>query len=884
MRRLVGTLAALAATALAATLVPLGSPALGSPALGSPALGSPALGTPALGTPALGTPALATAEPDGAFRPLPGFRPSGDRVRVEPRAFTAVAVDTGQIRAQLQGAPQRGDAGATVFRIPTPSGGAERFAVQRTQVMQAGLAAAHPELQTWSGVSLDNPGTTAAIDVTPMGFHASVRGPNGRHPWYVDPAYNKPGTTAHLAYYGRSLPADAKRPTETELPRLKRAIDSRLAAGEPAVTRRTYRLALVSDPTYADYFGSANVLAEKVTLINRVNQLYNDDLAIRLVLVDGTDKLNFDTVEKAAGPNGPCGTHPCWTLDPDSPTYVEGQLSYCDVGTLQRNQTVLGQLIGAANYDLGHVALGTNGGGIAGLGVVGSVEKAMGCTGIPDPVGDFYAIDYVAHEVGHQFGGNHTFNGVRWACSGGNRNGPTSVEPGSGSSIMAYPGICTSDDLQPHSDPYFSQRSLTEINRYVSGSALEPIEVQDVSLSGFDADGDALTIDYPGATADPVTLTRGSTYTAAGVEAAVEALTGVDVTVGKWGYDPYAGIYSDPFVYPAPLGEADDAGFQVMFAGDADPYTADSDRLDMKALIVTPSAGVTVTVGESAQGGPPGNGGDSQVTGNRAPVVTAPADRTIPIRTPFTLSGKATDADGDSLTYLWEQNDAGRGGGTPLTSNMKTNGPLFRVFGTFADVSDEAALLSPSPGQNLAGGVPSRTFPDLAQVLRGNTNAVTGFCRRPPQGATTVARRLVDCFSEFLPTAAYADRMHFRLTARDVVPGGGGVGFDDVTLRVARHAGPFLVTSFEKGGRVEGGTRRPITWKVNGTQRLARNVSIVLSTDNGETWGRVLVGKTRNDGRAVVRFPDVTAGKAWVRIEARGNYFFDVNAKSFAIR
>ncbi len=519
---------------------------------------------------------------DATFRQLTNFKPTGSKVRVDPSHYSAVTVDTAAVRSELRNAPKVGAASSRTFKVPTPTGGVERFAVQRTQVMQAKLAAAHPEIQTWSGVSLDHRGTTIALDVTPMGFHASVRGPNGQGAWYVDPAYNKRGTTEHLVYFGSSLPKTTGSPVERELPQLKRAVDrqrtSSRAASSTTVTQRVYRLALISDPTYADYFGTANVLAEKVTLMNRVNQLYNDDAAIRMVLVNGTDKLNFDTIEKATGPDGPCGAHSCYTLDPDSADYVEGQLSYCDLGTLQRNQTVLGQLIGASNYDIGHIALGTNGGGIAGLGVVGSVEKAMGCTGIPAPVGDFFAIDYVAHEIGHQFGGNHTFNGNQWNCEGGNRNQGTSVEPGSGTSIQAYAGICRQDNLQPHSDPYFSQRSIAEFTRYTTGSALNPIEVQDVSLTGFDNAGDSVTIDYPGSTADPVTLTRGSTYTAAKIEDAVEELTGEDVTVGKWGYDPYAGIYSDPVVYPAPLGNPDDTGFQVMFAGDPDPYTTDSDR------------------------------------------------------------------------------------------------------------------------------------------------------------------------------------------------------------------------------------------------------------------------------------------------------------------
>ena len=131
---------------------------------------------------------------------------------------------------------------------------------------------------------------------------------------------------------------------------------------------------------------------------------------------------------------------------------------------------MIGQIIGASNYDIGHLALGQPGGGVANLGVVGRSNKAGGCTGVPTPVGDLYAIDYVAHEMGHQFGGNHTFNGNQLNCSGGNRNGPTSVEPGSGQSIMAYAGICLTDDEQPHSDGYFSERSQQEINAYVSSS------------------------------------------------------------------------------------------------------------------------------------------------------------------------------------------------------------------------------------------------------------------------------------------------------------------------------------------------------------------------------------------------------------------------------
>ena len=235
-----------------------------------------------------------------------------------------------------------------------------------------------------------------------------------------------------------------------------------------------YRLALITDPGYADYFGgSANVTAAKVTLINRVDQLYEEDMSIRLVLVANNDLLNLDTWALATAPNGPCGAAACFT---------QSQVTGCS--STSRARYVIGQIIGASNYDIGHLGLGQPGGGVANLGVVGRSNKAGGCTGIPTPV-VHPAVDYVAHEMGHQFSGNHPFNGNRLNCSGGNRSASNSVEPGSGSSVMAYAGICLTDDLQAHSDPYFSQRSQQEISTYTSSSQAAINEVQTASLRHF---------------------------------------------------------------------------------------------------------------------------------------------------------------------------------------------------------------------------------------------------------------------------------------------------------------------------------------------------------------------------------------------------------------
>lgn len=275
---------------------------------------------------------------------------------------------------------------------------------------------------------------------------------------------------------------------------------------------------------------------------------------------------------------------------------------------------------------------------------------------------------------------------------------------------------------------------------------------------------------------------------------------------------------------------------------------------------------------------------------NSAPEVKAPDDKTIPMRTPFALTGSGTDSDGDDLIYLWEQTNFGNG--TRLASNTKVFGPLFRVFGDDAIVSDEDTLKTPSPGENLADGNPTRVSPDIAQVLEGNTNAASGTCPTPTTPTNQqLPDTLLDCYSEFLPTADYRGSldhtggvMTFRVTARDLYPNGGGLAYDDVALTVDRNAGPFLVTSQAAAGApVAGGSSVPVTWAVNNTQGLAADVKISLSTDGGTTFATVLAAATPNDGSETLTMPNVIASDVRLKIEAVDNYFFDINDASFAL-
>lgn len=846
----------------------------------------PALGAGSSSAQRSTDPSVAADEPgvvDSLFTPLDGFSLAardgdGNRATVRPTEFSAFRLDLAGARDQLT--PAAATAGPVEFSVPDPSGTPVTFSVVEQSVMEPALQAAHPEIRTYTGQADDGTGRSISLGVTRLGFFASVRAPGGGASWYVDPAYQQTSAADYVSYYGAAVPDASpglveRGPVDTaEILAAAPSVAQRPAANTP-VTLRTFRMAFVTDPTYATYFGTANVLSAKATLIARADQIYNDDLAVRFVLINDTDRLNLDTQAKASGANGPCGANACYpatVYSGNAPTGCDGD------GTLiARNEFVLGQIIGADNYDIGHIGLGVNGGGIAGLGVVGGGSKSSGCTGLLTPTGDFYAVDYFAHEVGHQVGGDHTFDGNQVNCASTNRNGSlpgpsTAVEPGSGSTVMAYAGICGQDNLQPHSDPYFSQRSIDEIDAVVTAAPTTVTEVQTVSLAGFDTDGETVQLTYPGAT--PQTLTRGATtYNTATITTAVQNLTGCLAQVA--GYDGAT----------APSG----SGFRVTFG------TTCAGQDERRLGIGTTSAGVTGFVGVQDNGGPTTNQGSTTlVTANHAPQVSAPADKTIPVQTPFTLSGGASDVDGGPLTYLWEQNDAGGVNGTALVANSKAAGALFRVFGTYADVSSTGTLTTPSPGENLATGDATRTFPDLAQVLSGNTNAATGTCPTAPAvpagSGTNVPRATVDCFSEFLPTAAYGNGvqnavLHFRLTARDNAAVGGGTQYDDVALTVDRNAGPFLVTSRPTAGMsATGGSTETVTWSVAGTNAatLAPNVAISLSTDGGSTF-TPLLATTPNDGSQDVTLPNVATSAARLKVEAVGNYFFDVNDAPFTI-
>ena len=177
-----------------------------------------------------------------------------------------------------------------------------------------------------------------------------MRSPHGG--WYIDPYY-RDSQQRYVSYFASQVVNTHGPFVERETLGSARALRA-LRPGSTGDQLRTYRLALLTDPGYSTYFGGpANVTPAKVALINRVSQVYEDETSISLQLIANNDLLNLNTDAEMTGANGPCGGSPCYTAS---------QATSCTGSTLSRTRQVIGLLVGASAFDIGHIALGQPGG------------------------------------------------------------------------------------------------------------------------------------------------------------------------------------------------------------------------------------------------------------------------------------------------------------------------------------------------------------------------------------------------------------------------------------------------------------------------------------------------------------------------------------------
>jgi reprolysin-like metallo-peptidase family M12B len=309
----------------------------------------------------------------------------GSRI-IKPRRYRTLALDTVGLRALLARAPMeftlaaRGG-GRIEVSLPKPDGTTARFLTEESPVMEPGLAAKFPLIKTYRAQGVDDPAATARFGITPYGFHAIVLSPSGAY--YIDP-YRRGDAINHISYFKTDYPRTAAHAFEclVQTPNAKGSqglsVDSAsaIAATRPnGATLRTYRLALAATFEYSDFHSDAAPFPDKaevmaqgiIPAVNRVTGIYEREVAVHLTLVTNNDLVIFNT-----------------PADP----YVNDQ----GQTMLATNQATLDAVIGPLNYDIGHVA-STGGGGVALLGVVCSVTKAAGVTGLPQPTGDPYYVD-----------------------------------------------------------------------------------------------------------------------------------------------------------------------------------------------------------------------------------------------------------------------------------------------------------------------------------------------------------------------------------------------------------------------------------------------------------------------------------------------------------
>ena len=636
--------------------------------------------------------------------------PNAKRVIV-PQRFHLAKANTQQLKNFLWSLPSENEltsrSAAPVMELPMPDGNVARFRVWESSIQEPGLESKFPEIKTFSGQGIDDPYATIRMDYNPyFGFHAQVLSINGRV--YIDPY-----ARGNIDYYMSYNHADNNRITSFScgtdadpVDQLENSTSAKLLAGPCRGTQLyTYRLAVACTGEYAQAVGGTTapaLHAAIVTTVNRVTGVYEKELTVKLILVANNNVVEF--------------------LDPTTDPFNGNNSSGILIG---ESQSVIDNNIGSAAYDVGHT-FSTGGGGLATLNsVCNGSTKARGITGSPSPVGDGYDIDYVAHEMGHQFGGSHSFNSVTSQCNG-NRSASAAYEVGSGTTIQGYAGICASDNIQPNSDPYFHAISFDQISAF---------------------------------------LENGGSFCRTVVN-----------------------------------------------------------------------------------------------TSNNLPVITAMDNNgvTIPFGTPFTLNATATDADGDALTYNWEQWDLGTAGAWNSGANS-TTAPLFK------------SRIPKSSG--------SRTFPDIAVILAGY----------PANPGTTMG----GLKGETLPQVARV--MKFKLTVRDNRAGGGAIvtggdgcqaGLTGLYQINVAGTGPFNVTVPNGGESYPGGTVQNITWNVAGTNAApinTANVKISLSTDGGLTYPTVLITSTPNDGSEPLPLPSILTNTARVKVEAVGNVYFDISNANFNI-
>jgi subtilisin-like proprotein convertase family protein len=618
-----------------------------------------------------------------------------------PTDFKLNELDVIGITQVLSNAPQRflGKTGV-IISIPNLDGEMEAFEMFEASNFEPALQAQYPNIRSYAGTSLKNRSDILRLSVGTTGINTMVLRV-GKEDEFMEPYSDD--LKIYAIYNRTKEKGNSHFHCSTDDEKIVASVNANLAGRSSNPQLLTFRLALSCTGEYGAFFGGVTGALNQMNItMTRVNGVFEKDLTIRMNIIANNSVLIYTNA----------------ATDP---------YSVASVGTSSANvnnangwniqlQNTLTSVIGNANYDIGHLFGASGDGGNAGcIGCVcrddtASLEDKNKGSGFTSPgsgsaSGDKFDIDYVAHEMGHQFGGNHTF-------SHNIENTGVNIEPGSGSTVMAYAGITGGFDVQANSNAYFHYASINQIELNMVGKTC-PVRTN---------------------------------------------LT------------------------------------------------------------------------------------------NRAPIVDAGIDYTIPISTPFVLTGTASDPDGNTLNFCWEQNDSATSAQTQANSPaspLKSAGPNWRSYTPVA--------------------VPERYFPPLTRVA-GNFLTTEGL------QITTEAVSDID------------RNLNFVFTARDNVAGGGLSKTDAMKVTVTSAAGPFLVTAPDTAISWVGGTNQTVTWNVAGTTANgvnARFVDIFMSTNGGLGFPTLLASKVPNDGSETITVPNTAGTTNRIMVKGNSHVFYDMSNINF---
>jgi subtilisin-like proprotein convertase family protein len=370
--------------------------------------------------------------------------------------YSVFQLDIDNLKEQLRNAPLRAASNGqsnTIVQFPNVKGTLEAYRIVETSIFSSEYGAnTHPNIKTYLGSRVDKSGARIRFSITPLGLKAMISEPD-KDVFYIQPI-TKVSNGQYLIYNRQAKvnSSDSFECLTEDLEELSRSAAPTLERDANDQLLRTYRIAISTTSQYTGFWNDGNpangspqedALAEVVATLNRSNEVFEVDMAITFLLVDTVDDPALDLIYFGTDPYG-------------------GNLN----GDLQTNLTAT---VGEGDYDIGHLFnFGGNNGNAGCIGCVCENGKGSGFSshsfldndGGPY-MSDFFDIDYVPHEIGHQMGANHTYSHFSEGTG-------VNAEPGSGTTIMGYAGITGSNDVQDHSDPYFHYYSILQILNNVS--------------------------------------------------------------------------------------------------------------------------------------------------------------------------------------------------------------------------------------------------------------------------------------------------------------------------------------------------------------------------------------------------------------------------------